>query len=173
VSPVLLRDLGMLHFMQRDWAGAEEIFSRLEETAPGFRGALYWRARLAIEQGRCEDAVRLLESRIAAGRANTRVTATVAYAWGRAGETGKARDILDSLVADSLVRRVPPVDLTMAYMGLQRWDEALDSLTKACQERAAALYQFAIDPLYDPIRHDPRAQTVRRSIGLPGSITPR
>jgi serine/threonine-protein kinase len=173
VSPVLLRDFGMLQFMQRDWARAEEIFSRLEETAPGFRGALYWRARLCIEQGRCEEAVHLLESRITAGRANTRVTATLAYAWGRAGEARQARKIVDRFVADAVSRRIPPVDLTMAYLAVQRWEEALDWLTKACEERAAVLYQFGIDPLYDPIRRDPRAETVRRSIGLPALITLR
>ena len=171
VSPVLLRDLGMLHFMKRAWTRAEEIYRMLEETAPGFRGALYWRARLAIEQGRWDEALQLLQSRIAAGRANTRVTATMGYAWARAGEKDKAQEILDAMRADSIVRRVPPLDLAIVYLGLDRWEDALDLVSKACEERAAALYQFAIDPLYDPIRADPRAQIVRRTIGLPDLIT--
>lgn len=173
VSPVLLRDLGMVHFMQRDWEGAHEIYKRLEETAPGFRGLLYWRARLAIELGQCEEALQLLQTRIAAGRANTRVTATVAYAWARAGEKDKARDILNKLLAESPSRRIPPVDMAMMSLGLECWEDALDWLTRACEERAATLYQFAIDPLYDPIRADPRGQIVRRSIGLPDLITRR
>lgn len=171
VSPVLLRDLGMLHFMRRDWKGAEESYKRLEETVPGFRGALYWRARLSIEQGQCEEAIQFLESRIAAGRANARVTATAAYAWARAGRKDKAREVLDELLAAGPDRRIPPLDLATVYLGLECWEDALDWLTKACEERAAALYQFAVDPLYDMVRSHHRAQMVRRSIGLPELIT--
>ena len=140
--------------MRRDWKAAEETWNRLEETAPGFRGALYWRARLAIERGEFNQAVQLLESRIAAGRANTRVVATVGYAWARAGAKEKALDVLSVLLNDSRVRRVPPVDLATIYLGLECWEDALNWLTTACKERSATLYQFAVDPLFDPIRVD-------------------
>jgi TolB-like protein len=171
VSPVLLRDLGMIHFMRRDWKAAGETWKRLYETAPGFRGALYWRARLAIETGDYEEGLRLLDSRISAGRANTRVLATAGYAWARAGQKDKACNVLDQLLADSRERRVPPVDLASLYLGLECWGDAIACLTTACEERAAALYQFGVDPLYDPIRADPRSQAIRRSIGLPPLIT--
>ncbi len=171
VSPVLLRDLGMIHFMRRDWNAAAEAWNRLDETAPGFRGALYWRARLAIETGRIGEALPLLHSRIAAGRANTRVLATLGYAWARAGEKDKAADVLGQLAAGSGERRVPAVDIAIVYLGLERWKEALDWLTKACEERAATLYQFAVDPLFDPIRTHSASQAIRRSMGLPDLIT--
>jgi tetratricopeptide (TPR) repeat protein len=168
---VLLRDLGMVHFMRRDWKAAEETWNRLEETAPGFRGALYWRARLAIAKDEFDQALQLLHSRIAAGRANTRVLATVGYACARAGNKEKARDVLNQLLTDSRVGRVPPVDLATVYLGLERWGDAIDWLTTACEERAATLYQFAVDPLFDPIRADAASQAIRRSIGLPDLIT--
>jgi serine/threonine-protein kinase len=139
VSPVLLRDLGMIHFMRRDWKAAEDTWNRLEEGAPGFRGGLYWRARLAIERGAFEDAVRLLESRIAAGRPNTRVLATVGYTCGRAGDKQRARDILNHLISEKRVGRVPPVDLATVYLGLECWDDALQWLATACEERSATL----------------------------------
>jgi hypothetical protein len=109
----------------------------------------------------------LLQSRIDAGRANTRVTATAAYACARAGKKDQARDILNELLALAATRRIPPLDLATAYIGLECWEDALDWLTKSCEERAATLYQFAVDPLYDALRSRPRAQMVRRSIGLP------
>jgi hypothetical protein len=161
----------MVHFMRRDWKAAEEAWNRLDETAPGFRGALYWRARLAIEKGQNDRALQLLHSRIAAGRANTRVLATLGYAWARAGDKDKAGDVLGQLIADSRVRRVPAIDLAIVYLGLECWSDALDWLTTACEERAATLYQFAVDPLFDPIRTDAPSQAIRRSMGLPDLIT--
>jgi hypothetical protein len=43
----------------------------------------------------------------------------------------------------------------------------LDSLERAFQEKAATLYQFGIDPLYDPVRSHPRGQALQRALGLP------
>ena len=51
VSPLLLRDLGLIHFMARAWDDAEALWRRAEELSPGYRGCLYWRARLLIETG--------------------------------------------------------------------------------------------------------------------------
>jgi hypothetical protein len=124
-----------------------------------------------LKEGHFEDAVRLLESRIAAGRPNTRVLATVGYTCGRAGDKQRARDILNHLISEKRVGRVPPVDLATVYLGLECWDDALQWLATACEERSATLYQFAVDPLFDPIRVTPEGERIRRSIGLPDLIT--
>jgi serine/threonine-protein kinase len=170
VSPVLLRDYGMLHFMRRDWKSAEETYNRLEDTVPGFRGALYWRSRLAIEQGRPDQALQLLGMRMAAGRANTRVRATVAYALARSGQGSSARAILEELRNNPAT---PPLDIATIFLGLDRPDEALDFLSKACEQRSAPLYQYAVDPVYDPVRSHDRGEAIRRLIGLPEVITSR
>jgi serine/threonine-protein kinase len=171
VSPVLLRDLGMLHFMRRDWESAEKTWSKLEQAAPDYRGALFWRARLAIEQQRFEHALSLLDSRVAAGRANSRVAATAAYAKARSGHTREAEQTLEDLARQSQETWIPPLNLAIICLGLERWEDALGWLNKACEERAAPLYQFAVDPAYDPVRADVRAQAVRLSIGLPEFVT--
>lgn len=171
VSPVLLRDLGIIHFMKRDWKAAEDTWNKLEDSTPGFRGAMYWRSRLAIETGEYSLALQLLNSRIEAGGANARVLATSAYACARAGNKEKALSILEGLLAGADGRRTAPLDLATVYLGLESWCDAIEWLTRACEERAAALYQFGVDPLYDPIRADPASAAIRRSIGLPELIT--
>ena len=174
VSPVLLRDTGMLHFMRRDWESARLAYGRLEMLAPGFRGGLYWRARLAIEQGLFDEALQLLDMRVGAGRSNSRVTATIGYAWARSGRREDARGMLSELMhGKGWHGRVPPLDFALLYLGLEEYDEALQWLAKACEERAAPLYQFAVDPAYDCIRADARAQALRLAIGLPQPVTPR
>ena len=64
--------------------------------------------------------------------------------------------------------RVPPLDFATAWLGLGNWDQALQWLEKACEERAAPLYQFGVDPIYDPIRAHPRGEALRLAMGLPG-----
>jgi serine/threonine-protein kinase len=171
VSPILLRDLGLVHFMRRAWDEAEAAWREAEELAPGFHGCLYWRGRLEIERGNFDGAIAALEARAAAGAANTRVLATLAYAWARSGAAERATAILENLEARAKGRRVPPLDFATVRLGLGQWEQALDWLEKACEERTAALYQFGIDPIYDPIRTHPRAEVLRLAMGL-RRITP-
>jgi tetratricopeptide (TPR) repeat protein len=140
VSPVLWRDFGLLHFMRRAWDEAEQAWREAEALSPGFRGCLYWRARLAIEAGRFDEAIALLEARRAAGSDNTRLLATKAYALARCGATDEVHSILSQLTARAQEGRVSPLDFATIWLGLQQPEQALDWLEKACEERAAALY---------------------------------
>lgn len=162
VSPVLWRDLAIVHFLKRDSHQAAAAIARVEELAPGYGGALYWRARMALTAGNPGSAIRDLEQRIALGGANTRVRATLAYAWAAAGDSGRARSILDEVGATA-----PPLDLATIHLGLHETGQALDCLEQACQDHAAPLYQFAVDPLYDTLRAGPRGRRILASMNLP------
>jgi serine/threonine-protein kinase len=167
VAHVVVRDLGLIHFMRRAWDDAEKTWRQAEELSPGYRGCLFWRARMAIENGRFDDALEILNERWASDAANSRVLATIGYAWARRGELDRATAILEQLTVMARSQRVPPLNFAIVHLGLEHWDQALDWLEKACEERAAALYQFAVDPLYDPIRAHPRAEALRLAMGLP------
>jgi len=169
VSPVLLRDLGLIYFMQRAWDQAEARWREAEELSPAYRGCLYWRARLLIEVGNLEEAIATLQARLAAGGANTRVLATIAYAQARRGADQEAYSILEELSTRAHGSRVPPLDFATIWLGLGQIEQALDYLEKGCQEKAAALYQFGIDPLYEPLRSHPRGEALRLALRLPSA----
>jgi TolB-like protein len=168
VSPVLLRDLGLIHFLHRDYSRAETTWQQAEQIAPEFHGCLFWRARLAMELGQFEQAINILHTRQSNPPANTRVLASMAYAWARSGEKRRARTILSTLTTQRDCDCVPPLDFAVIWLGLEQWEQALCWLEKAVEERSAPLYQFAIDPIYDPIRQHPRAEQVRLRLNLPG-----
>jgi len=166
VSHVTHRDLGLIHFMRRAWDEAERAWRQAEELAPGYRGCEHWRARMDIETGNFERALASLEARWKAGPPNTRVLATIGYAYARRGDEARAHEIFEELRARSRQERVPPLNLAIVLLGLRECEPALEWLEKACEERAAALYQYAVDPLYDSIRRHPRAEAVRLAMGL-------
>jgi serine/threonine-protein kinase len=170
VSPVLWRDVGLIHFLRRDFDQAELAWQEAERIAPAYRGALFWRGRLQLATGRYREALQTLEARQSAAPANTRVLATIGYAVARAGDNSRGQAILDNLTNSP--NRVPPLDLAILHLGFGDHDKALSFLETACQQRAATLYQFAVDPLYDEIRDHPRAEAIRLAIGLP-RVAPR
>jgi TolB-like protein len=167
VSPVLQRDLGIIHFMKRDYDAAIGCFASAEELAPSFRGTLYWRARVAMADCKYQKAVDLLAQRATAGETNSRLTATMAYAHARCGNRQTAIEIRDSLLTNSSETYVPALDIATVMLGLGDLDGALVWLEKACADREATLYQFGVDPLFDPVRGTQRGETLRLAMGLP------
>ncbi len=79
-------------------------------------------------------------------------------------QTGEAMKAVDELVAVSLERYVPPAFVAVAYLGVEDYDEVFRWLDK---ESTVELAIWAILPWSDPVRSDPRFQTVLERLGLP------
>jgi predicted Zn-dependent protease len=103
---------------------------------------------------------RLLRSR------NTRVLAAIAQLDALSENRAKALERLRQLqeLADS--GRVPSLDLATVYIGLGETERAFELLDRAFEERSAAIYQLRVDPIYDPLRGDPRFTTLLEKMRL-------
>jgi hypothetical protein len=55
----------------------------------------------------------------------------------------------------------------MIHAGLGEKDKAFEWLEKAYQERSEELLFLKVEPVLDPLRADPRFQSLIRRIGLP------
>ncbi len=62
---------------------------------------------------------------------------------------------------------VSPTFLADDYIRLGDKDRAMEWLEKGYKERASAIPYLKVDPMYDPLRSDPRFQDLLRRIGLP------
>lgn len=89
-----------------------------------------------------------------------------AYAHGRAGHKAEALAYLRKLEAERSRRYVDSAKLVMAYLGTGNNQRALDWLEKALAERSTAMVWLKVDPAYDPLRSDPRFQTLLRKVGF-------
>ena len=92
-----------------------------------------------------------------------------AYVHARLGELSQALRTLDELKAPSKQRSVPasPFSFAVIYLGLGEKDQAFAWLEKAYKERSFGLLRLEVDPLWDPLRSDPRFADLLRRIGLP------
>ena len=64
-------------------------------------------------------------------------------------------------------RGIPAVSLRAVYAGLGEKDQAFAWLEKAYEERTSRLSYLKVEPLWDPLRSDPRFADLVRRIGLP------
>jgi len=99
-------------------------------------------------------------------RGTPRSIAYLGYVRARLNERSQALRALDELRALSKQRYVSSAAFAPIYMGLGDKDQAFTWLEKAYEERAR-LPMLRIEPIWDPLRTDPRFQALLRRIGLP------
>jgi hypothetical protein len=63
--------------------------------------------------------------------------------------------------------RASPGDLAIIHTGLGNKDYAFEWLDKAYQEHSWVVLYLKKDPLFDPLRSDPRFTDLVRRVGIP------
>jgi TolB-like protein/tetratricopeptide (TPR) repeat protein len=94
-----------------------------------------------------------------------RVKANLAYAYAVAGYRGKAVDILNEFLSDFDPRRFPAAMIAEVYIGLGDKEKAFEWLHKAIDQKDMTVFLKA-DPLYDPLRTDPRFTNLLKRMNL-------
>ena len=79
------------------------------------------------------------------------------------GQAGKAREIRQRLLKDP---RVPPLATAMVSVGLGDKEDVFRQLQAAVNARGPFICQAVVDPIFDPVRSDPRFADIVRAIGL-------
>jgi hypothetical protein len=74
---------------------------------------------------------------------------------------------VDELRALSKQRYVSSYYFALIHAGLGEKDQAFAWLEKTYEERSGAAPYLKVNPIWDPLRSDPRFQELLRRIGLP------
>jgi tetratricopeptide (TPR) repeat protein len=166
VSRIIATDWGQILRFERNYADADQELSKVLEMDPEFSAALVERGLVLLHQGNYEAALADLE---AAKRVDNtpRSLAHLGYGYGVAGKRAQAKLVLRELHAQSARTYVSPWDVAIVHIGLGENDEAFGWLEKAYRERSADCIALKVEPMYDPLRSDPRFQDLMRRIGLP------
>lgn len=90
----------------------------------------------------------------------------LALTYARKGNTEDARKILDELKERSKKEYVSSARLAAVYGALGERDVAFDLLDEAYADRDSKINQLKTNPIYDPLRSDPRFAALLKKIGL-------
>jgi serine/threonine-protein kinase len=119
-----------------------------------------------LRMGRHAEGLAALEHAVALSPADTLWRAQLGEAYAMAGMADRAREILRQLTDESRTRYVAPYHLAYVHTGLGRYDEAMDCLERAFQQRGGAIYGVKGSFLFEALRPHPRFQALLRRMRL-------
>ena len=134
---------------------------------PGFAVAYDVLGGLLAGQGNFQESLAVLQQAVALSRGAGISLANLGHVRARLGQPDEARKILEQLSQTSKDRYVPALAFAIVHLGLGDHEAALDWLEKAYAERFNRLAYLRREPIWQPLRQNPRFQDLLRRINLP------
>jgi TolB-like protein/Tfp pilus assembly protein PilF len=164
-SPTADFALGVCYYFSRQHDKAIEHFEKLNQKYPTLsRGAIVL-ALIYVNAGQADRGVEVLE-RTAREPVTLEHKGVLAYAYARAGRTPEARKLLAELHPAAQKGEVAAAVIAIVHVGLGEKEQALDWLEKAYQAHEWHLTLINAEPVFDPLRDDPRFQDLLRRMNF-------
>jgi len=164
LSLIIASDNGVILLYSRQYDRAIAQFRSVLDMDPNFSRAQMIR-RAYVEKGMFAEALALTE-KLPPVDPEPWYWASLAHTYGRAGRQKEARDALRRLLHLRRRRPIDPMETAFAHVGMGNGDLALSSLEQAYEQHSSGLTALKVDPVYDPLRTDPRFQDLLRRVGL-------
>ena len=159
------RALGQTFYYARQYDQAIDQEQKALELDPNFFSAhlelgYAYLSKSMYSEGTAEFEVVLAMSRGNAGLPD------LGYAYAVAGSRTEAGKVLDRLNTRSKQKYVSPVDWAIIYTGLGEKNKAFQWLEKGYEDRSLTAWSIKVEPVFDPLRSDPRFQDLLRRMNL-------
>ena len=165
LSTIIAADNGAIYYYSRQYDRAISRFQTVLDVEPASARA-HMIIGAYVETGQYPKALASLDQWRRNGEGPW-ISAYETYIYGRAGEKAKAREAFRQLEKTRHTTNVDPIPLlSVAYAGLDEKDKWIATLQQARSQRSSLPTSFKADPMYDPLRRDPRFQQLERSAGL-------
>ena len=164
LSPIINADLGITFYLARRYAEADAQLRKALAIDPRFSYALYNLGLVVQQKGDLPGAIAQYEK--AKQLSDDPFVATLrAAAKTRAGDKSAALQTLADLDKISQHRQVLSYWRALLYLSLNNKDEALRWLEQGFIERDGGnIGWIKVDPLLDPLRGDPRFETLVQKV---------
>lgn len=171
LSRIIATELGWVYNLSDRQAEADSVLGEVLKLDPNFSQALFVQALVRLEQRRYPEAIDLIRRSLAGGGSTSQGYGVLITALARSGNVAGARAVLDSLSRMARHEYISPFTLVMAHANLGELDQAFAMLEKGIAERDILLPENFFEPLFDPLKTDPRYPGVVQRLG--GVMPPR
>jgi Flp pilus assembly protein TadD len=160
-------NMGMISYFAGQYDDALRQLQTVLELDPKFP-VPYWGIGMCYEQlKKYPQALAQFQKGIELSGRGANGIASLAHAYGLAGQAAEAQRILAELRDRSKTEYVSSYQFAVIYLGLSQKEQALAALEAAYRERSTLLGYLEMDPRFGPIRSDPRFQHLLGRIHFP------
>jgi tetratricopeptide (TPR) repeat protein len=156
----------VLYFARR-YAEARRALQRTLEVSPDFSSARYYLGLVYLHDHKFKESIAELQKAATLSPENDRKKAALGYVYAVSGRKNDAKDVLTQLEEQSKRRYVSPYVLALICVGLGKKGEAFEWLDEAYKQRDSDLPAIRLEPMFDPLRSDPRLRELLRRINFP------
>jgi len=165
LSLIIASDHAMILYYSRQYDRAVRQCQSVLELDPNFDHARDLMIPSLLQLGRYDEVLDQI-NRSPQNEINPWMWAWKATVYTRSGQTEEARRALTRVEQFSDLGPALDAIGLVAYSGTGQKDRVLDLLQRAYSEHSNALVQIKVDPMYDPMRSDPRFEDLLRRVGL-------
>lgn len=157
-----------VRYLAGDAATAEREARIGIEMAPRLAGNHELLGWIALSQRRFTESIAFFEETLAMAPGDPRPLSAVASAYAAAGRRDEAVAILRDMQTRSAREPVPPEVFVTVHTALGDLDQAFRWLDRCAADRSISYFLFDLryEPLYAPLRQDPRLERLFATMGL-------
>jgi TolB-like protein/Tfp pilus assembly protein PilF len=164
LSPIINANLGMASYFARKYDAAIAHWRKTLEMHRNYRLLHTYLATAYIAKDTYPEAIAELRQGIELSGAGGWERAMLAYCYAHVGRMAEARKLLmDVRSGDG-----GAYNIALAHVGLGETDQAFAALEQAVDTRMGAFNEVNADPLFDPLRGDPRFAALLHRMRFPG-----
>jgi serine/threonine protein kinase/TolB-like protein/Flp pilus assembly protein TadD len=168
LSLVANRELGFSFYAARQYDQAIEQYRKTLELDTSFILVHQYLGLAYLQKNMFKEGLAEFEKGLANSPEDMLALSELGYAYARAGRKADAQKVLVQLNELSKRKYVPAVSRVGVYLGLGDKEKAFEWLEKAYADHSIGgpLATPKVDPLFDPLRSDPRFQDLLRRMNL-------
>ena len=169
LAPIPFEALGYALTLAGRYDDAIEQFRKADEMSPGLTLTLLLLGDAKLQMGQTQQAVQDYEQAARLDRETLLTKGKLCHAYGLAGRTTEARQLLSEIEARAGKDRASWVTRAICQLGLGNRSAALDAMETAVKNHDIAVftaYSPLLDRTWDPVRADPRWTAILRSANL-------
>ena len=163
LSLIVAADHGVILYYSRQYDRAIEQFRAVLEMDPHFPRAALLYVTYERKGMYAESLAGLKEW----PGSSPWIWANLADVYSRSGRPKEAQDAFRKLQKMERIQHMDPLVFVVATIGMNQNNQAVRYLEKAYEEHSPALNALKVDPLYDPLRDDPRFKEIVRKMRFP------
>jgi TolB-like protein/Flp pilus assembly protein TadD len=167
IDPNMVANLGRHYLYDGQRDRALEHAKRAYEADPTFviSRLLYGMTLNAV--GQYAEAVTLSEKTLENDPNNQQMLMVAGYAYGRLAKRADAERVIEKFREISKTQYVIPSFVAVVFGAMGEKDKAFAELEKSIEQRDSWFRWAKVEPLFDPLRDDPRFAGLLKQMGLP------